>query len=85
MKVVRGEIGVVGDTLLNLPSARVDKGAGPAGEFVERHPEDSERQLVGNGIIFNGRLDILDLFAFMTRRVLRTLELMEESDGFDEA
>ena len=71
--------------VLNLPSARLDEFAAPAGEFVERDPEDTERQLVGDSVILNSRLNILDLFAFMTRRPQDTLELMEEGDGFDEA
>ena len=70
--------------VLNLPSARLDEFAGPAGEFVERDPEDSERQLVGDSVIFHRGFDVLNLLALMTRRAQHSLELVQEGDGFDE-
>ena len=70
--------------VLNLPPARLDEFAGPAGEFIEGDPEDSKRQLIGDSIIFHRGFDVLNLLTLMTRRAQHSLELVQEGDGFDE-
>ena len=85
VKVVRRELRMMNATLFDLPSARLNEFAGPTGEFVERDPEDSERELVGNRIIFDTGLDVLNFLALMTRRAQHSLELVQEGHGFDEA
>ena len=83
VEVVCREFRMVNAPFFDLPSARLDEFAGPAGEFVEGNPEDSERQLVGDSVIFHRGFDILNLLALMTRRAQHSLELVEEGDGFD--
>ena len=84
VEVIRSELRMMNAPVLNLPSARLDEFAGPAGEFVEGNPEDSERQLVGDSVIFHRGFDVLNLLALMTRRAQHSLELVQEGDGFDE-
>ena len=84
VKVVRRELRMMNATLFDLPSARLNEFAGPTGEFVERDPEDSERELVGNRIVLDAGLDVLHFLALMTGRARYSLELVQEGDGFDE-
>ena len=84
MEVVRRELRMMNAPFFDLPPARLDEFAGPTGEFVEGNPEDSERQLVGDSVIFHRGFDVLNLLALMTRRAQHSLELVQEGDGFDE-
>ena len=84
VEVVRGELRMMNTPVLNLPPARLDEFAGPAGEFVEGDPEDSKRELVGNRIVLDTGLDVLHFLALMTGRARYSLELVEEGDRFDE-
>ena len=84
VKVVRRELRMMNATLFDLPSARLNEFAGPTGEFVERDPEDSERELVGNRIVLDAGLDVLHFLALMAGRARYSLKLVQEGDGFDE-
>ena len=76
VEVVRGELRMMNTPVLNLPPARLDEFAGPAGEFVEGDPEDSKRELVGNRIVLDTGLDVLHFLALMTGRARYSLELV---------
>ena len=84
VEVVRGELRMMNTPVLNLPPARLDEFAGPAGEFVEGNPENSKRELVGNRIVLDAGLDVLHFLALMAGRARYSLKLVQEGDGFDE-
>jgi hypothetical protein len=85
VEVVRRELRMMNAPFFDLPPARLDEFAGPAGEFVEGDPEDSKRELVGNRIVLDAGLDVLHFLALMTGRARYSLELVQEGDRFDEA
>ena len=85
VEVIRCELRMMNAPFFDLSPARLDEFASPTGEFVEGDPEDSERELVGNRIILDAGLDVLNFLTLMARRAQHSLELVQEGDGFDEA